>query len=130
MNRVGSAEARRGASLLELILALLLFEVGLLSVAGMVLVGQRTLTRAQLTMRGTLEAKRVGDSLLAAGAHLDGEASRPWGTLQWTGAGDGGVVVVAMAADGADTLAYLRLWPVPGSVILPDSASTTGGAGP
>jgi Tfp pilus assembly protein PilV len=122
--------ARQGSSLLELILALLLFEVGLLSVAGMVLVGQRHLTRAQRTMRGTLEGKRVGDSLLAAGAQGDGEARRPWGAVRWTGSGDGGLIVVAIAADGADTLAYLRLWPVPEVVTLPDSASSEGGRGP
>jgi Tfp pilus assembly protein PilV len=129
MSRADRPGARRGSSLLELILALLLFELGLLSVAGMVLVGQRNLTRAQLTMRGTLEGKRLGDSLLAAGALGDGEASRPWGTVRWTGSGDGGLVVVAIAVDGADTLANLRLWPLPGTITLPDSASSTDGGG-
>ena len=52
------------------------------------------------------------------------------GALRWTGTGDGGLVVVATPADRADTLAYLRLWPVPGTVILPDSASSAGGGGP
>jgi Tfp pilus assembly protein PilV len=115
---------------LELILALLLFQFGLLSVAGMVLMGQRTLNRAQLIMRSTLEGKRVGDSLLAAGARGNGGASRPWGALRWTGKGDGGLIVVAMAPNGADTLAYLHLWPAPERISLSDSASSTGGGGP
>jgi Tfp pilus assembly protein PilV len=130
MKPADRVDGRRGSTLLQLILALLLFEVGLLSVAGMVLVGQRTLNRAQLTMRGTLEGKRVGDSLLATGARGDGEASRPWGVLRWTETGDGGFIVVAIDPNGADTMAYLRLWPAPETVSLPDSASSTDGGGP
>lgn len=121
---------RRGSTFLELIFALLLFEVGLLAVAGMVLVAQRTLTRAQLTMRGTMEAKRVGDSLLAVGALEEGETTRPWGGLHWTADGDGGLIIVATMADGSDTLAYLRLWPVPGERALPDSSLWVEGGGP
>jgi type II secretory pathway pseudopilin PulG len=125
----GRPGARSGFSLLELILALLLFEIGLLGVAGMMLVGQRTLTRAQLTMRGTLEAKRVGDSLLDAEALGEGESTRSWGGLYWMAPEDGGLRIVATGADRADTLAYLRLWPLPGEGTVPDSAPSVGGGG-
>lgn len=129
MREVRPPGRRRGSSLLELILALLLFEVGLLAVAGMVLLGQRTLTRAQLTMRGTVAARRVGDSLLATGAMGEGEIARPWGGLRWVGSEDGGVIIVATGGDRSDTLAYLRLWLPPREGAVPDSALLPGGGG-
>lgn len=129
MREVGPPGGRHGSSLLELILALLLFEVGLLAVAGMVLLGQRTLTRAQLTMRGTVAARRVGDSLLATGAMGEGEIARPWGGLRWVAREDGGFIIVATAGDRSDTLAYLHFWLPPEEGPLPDSALPLGGGG-
>jgi len=106
---------RRGFSLLELVLALLVFEIGVLGVAGMVYQGQRTLSRARLIMRGTLEAKRVADSILAesgAGAGV-GNLALPWGEVSWVPAGDGALRVVATGSVPSDTLATLLAWPRP-----------------
>jgi Tfp pilus assembly protein PilV len=117
-----------GFSLLELILAILIFQVGILGVAGMVLTAQRTLTRAQLILRGTLEAREVGDSILSAGAVGAGEMMRPWGGLSWTDEGPAGLKVVATMPGGEDTLAVIRVWPpVGGGAVAPDSLAITGG---
>lgn len=74
----------RGYSLLELILALFLFQVGLLGAAGLIHLSEVNLRRAQLTVRATLEAEWAGDSLLALGSTTPGVASLPWGGLQWS----------------------------------------------
>ena len=58
---------RRGFSLVELLLALLLLQVGILATAGMVLLSQQNFRRAELTLRGLLEAGWIADSLARAG---------------------------------------------------------------
>jgi len=105
----------RGFSLLEVVLAMVIFQVGILGVAGMVLLGQRSMRRAGLVMRGALEAARVGDSVLLAGDDGPGLVTLPWGTVSWEGRGEGSVRVVALAPGGGDTVAVLLLWPPPGS---------------
>ncbi|MGW8267741.1 MAG: hypothetical protein ACWGSQ_15355 [Longimicrobiales bacterium] len=119
-----------GFSLLELILALLIFQVGILGVAGMVLTAQRTLTRAHLVLRGTLEGRELADSLLAEGTEGAGEMVRPWGGLAWTNEGPQGLKLVATTRGGRDTLAILRIWPpAGGGVVAHDSLTTAAGAG-
>jgi Tfp pilus assembly protein PilV len=121
---------RRGYSLVELIFALLIFQVGILGVAGMILTAQQSLTRAQLILRGTLEARMTGDSLLAEGVEESGEAVRPWGTLAWTRGGTGELKVVAVTPGGGDTLAALRIWPPVGDAMVEfESEPTAGGGG-
>ena len=74
----------RGFSLLELILALFLFQVGLLGAAGLIHLSEVNLRRAELTVRATLEAEWTGDSLLARGSITPGVAALPWGELRWS----------------------------------------------
>jgi Tfp pilus assembly protein PilV len=120
--------APRGYSLVELIFALLIFQVGVLGVAGMILTAQQSLTRAQLILRGTLEARMTGDSLLAEGVEGSGESVRPWGALAWTRGGTGELKVVAVTAGGGDTLAVLRIWPpVRDAMVELDSETPAGG---
>lgn len=75
---------RRGFSLLELILALLLFQVGMLAAAGLVHLSEVNFRRAELTMRAILEAEWVGDSILSLGSMAPGVATFPWGDLSWS----------------------------------------------
>jgi hypothetical protein len=74
----------RGYSLLELILALFLFQVGMLAAAGLVHLSQVNLRRAELTVRAILEAEWVGDSILSLGSMTPGVATYPWGDLSWS----------------------------------------------
>jgi hypothetical protein len=100
-----------GFSLLELVVALLLFQVGLLAVAGMILVAQASLRRSDGVLRGTLELVSVGDSLQRVGTGEGGEVVRPWGRIEWVPdpSGAGSLDLWALDASETDTLAYLRL---------------------
>jgi hypothetical protein len=74
----------RGFSLVELVLSLLVFQVGILAVFGMILLSQRNLQRAELTLRGILEAGWIADSLFRSGSQGDGSLPRPWGEIHWS----------------------------------------------
>jgi len=116
---------------LELIIALLLFGVGLLAVAGMILTAQANLKRSALTLRGTVEALRIGDSLLEAGVEGEGEIEVGWGGwIEWSFAGtpSGGLRVWTLAPDRQDTVATLRVWPPPATYVpLTGEESTPSG---
>lgn len=101
---------RRGFSLVELVLALLLFQVGLLATAGMVLLAQRNLLRAEQTMRSILAAGLVADSLERLGEARSGQRSYPWGDVSWAPASDeiGGFTVAAFSLLLGDTLVRFR----------------------
>jgi len=102
-----------GFSLLELLIALLLFQVGLLAVAGMLLQGQRVLRRSQLVVRGTLESRIVGDSLFMAVSEEPGEREEPWGRIFWepVSGSPGSLRIMVLAPEESDTLVVMRLWP-------------------
>lgn len=106
----------RGHSLLELVLALVLFQVGLLAAAGLVHRSEVNFRRAELTVRATLEADWIGDSLLAQGALTPGAATFPWGDLQWSVLSSP-VPALRIAAwsevEGDTLLAILALPPLP-----------------
>jgi uncharacterized protein YfiM (DUF2279 family) len=101
---------RSGFSLVELVLALLVFQVGLLATAGMVLVAQRNLLRAEQTMRGILAAGLVADSLEELGEAGSGQRSYLWGDVSWAPASDaiGGLTVAAFSTLLGDTLVRFR----------------------
>jgi len=105
-----------GFSLVELLFALVVFQVGILGAAGMVLMAQRNLMRAELTVRGVLEAQLVADSVRDAGAGGSGAAEHPWGEVSWGPAPGipGGVRAVAFSRHEGDTVAVVTVWPSPG----------------
>ncbi len=104
---------RRGFSLLEMVLALLLLQVGVLATVGLIHLSQRNLRRAELTMRGVLEAVWVGDSLSAEGSGASGRRVRPWGELQWSqsSAPTGGHAISVWSPVDGDTLATILALP-------------------
>jgi len=107
---------RMGFSLVEVIFALLLFQVGLLGTAGMIFMAQQNLLRAELTVRGILEAGIMVDSLERGGELTTGERRYLWGEVSWAPSSDeiGGVIVHAISTRLGDTLVVLRALIPPG----------------
>ena len=50
---------------------------------GMFLLSQQNFTRAELTLRGVLDAEWIADSLAALGTPVPGQMTTPWGELLW-----------------------------------------------
>lgn len=97
----------RGFTLIEVVIALVVLEIGVLGVVGTLLLATRTLTEAERTTRAAAEAALVADSLETHGFAGPGEDSFPGGVVRWeVGGAAGQPVVVAIEADG-DTLARL-----------------------
>lgn len=118
--------------MVELILALMVFQVGLLAVAGMVYMAQRNFSRAELTLRGMLEAGWVADSLGKIGGMDPGSRESDWGTLVWEPMGSPvpAVRVSAIARIGGDTLATVLGFPPLSSApfpLRPDTLPEGGG---
>lgn len=78
---------RGGFTLVEVIVALLILEVGILGVVGTLLLSSRTLARAEAVERGVLGAERVFDSLRGGAAPPTGSWTDGEGTATWTTSG-------------------------------------------
>ena len=77
---------------MEIVVALMILQVGLLGVLGIFTLASSRLTRAMLLERAVAEVAAVADSLSAGGAARDGESIRgPW-RVSWTGDSTGVVV--------------------------------------
>lgn len=81
---------RHGFTLVEVLVALVVLEVGLLGVVGSLTLAARLMTRAELIERGVAEVERAYDSLSTSGARA-GTATRivDGGTLSWVVGEDG-----------------------------------------
>lgn len=105
--------SRRGFSLAEVMVALVILTVGLLGSAGVILSAQRNLTKARLLQHAVLEASRAADSLTEWGWIAPGARPFPGGIVQWVpekGEG-GGIRIFAVGTSGStDTLIQLRTW--------------------
>jgi len=93
-----------GFTLVEVLVALVVLEVGFLSAMGVLVSAQRSLASAERLHRATQDAKQLGDSLVRDGAWESGERPTEWGALRWS-PGE----LVASDADGA----LLFRWTVP-----------------
>ena len=102
--------ARAGFSFVEVLVALVVLEVGLVGCAGTLVLAHRHMAAAEHLHHATHAAAAVADSLLAAGTMGAGQASEVWGDLRWSVA-EGGLLLRAEDASGAPLLEW---WiPVP-----------------
>ena len=119
---------RAGFTILEVVFALLLFQVGVLAVAGTFLLAQASFGRAEQTLRGVIEAAWIGDSLAAAGAVGSGSHQYPWGQVVWAPGLNvpGGWDVASVAGPTGDTLVVFPAHPVLEQRPLSDTCSVAG----
>lgn len=89
-----------GFTLLEVLVAFVLLELGLLGSVGLLLVASRSLTRAVLVERAAGEAAAVADSLSRNAVRGVGEVLREGWRVAWEPVGGGSLRVMAMPADG------------------------------
>ncbi len=98
-----------GFTLVEVVVALLVLEVGLLAVAGTLVVAARTLGRARVELRGVGEIESVLDSLAAGASPGAYTRTTDDGRLTWSVSADGALRIryvsrggrVSIAASGA-----------------------------
>jgi hypothetical protein len=89
-----------GHTLVEVIVALLVLEVGLLGAMGMLVLASASLRRADLQEEGTAQAFQIADSLSLLGSRGSGTVERgPW-RIEWEPAGDVTRVRAALAVGG------------------------------
>jgi len=84
-------EGPRGFTLVEILVALVVLEVGLLAVVGTSVLAARIMTRAELLERGVAEVERTYDSLAVVWPAGSGERSTGRGWVRWTVDGGGAV---------------------------------------
>lgn len=72
-----------GFTLVEVLVALVILEVGLLGVVGTLWLAASTLARAERTERGVAELERIYDSLALDGEPTSGELATSSGKARW-----------------------------------------------
>ncbi len=93
--------SRSGFSLVEVMVALVVFEVGLLGVLAMTLQAQRTLLAAVASESASLAVEWLADSLSHVGWGGPGSIEIDHGLIRWTREGDGLVTVAFQGGPGA-----------------------------
>lgn len=96
---------RAGFTLMEVVVALLLLEVGVLAAAGTLQVASRTLAEAERLERAVVEAGGVLDSLGRVSGPSAGSRSLPFGEVAWSVDDSGTVTLTAETLAGAPLLA-------------------------
>ena len=91
---------RGGFTLIEVVVAVLVLQVGMLGALGMLVVAARTLTRAETLTWAVAEAEGVADSLVAASNPVAGGRPVRGGSLEWSVAGSGVTVRFVDEAGG------------------------------
>jgi len=94
---------RQGFTLLEVVVALLLLEVGVIGALGMLTLSSRALGRAERLERAVAEAEGVLDSLAGSIPSDDGARAYDGGELRWSLLSGGEIHLVAVGPSG-DTL--------------------------
>ena len=93
--------SRGGFSLVEVLVALVVFEVGVLGVLAMTLQAQRTLLAAAALESASRAVEWLADSLSSSGWGGPGSIDTGRGVVRWTREADGLVTVTFQGGPGA-----------------------------
>ncbi len=91
----------RGFTLTELLVTLVVLEVGLLGVVGTLALASRTLAEAEALERLVDEAGAVRDSLAGIPGAGAGARETPWGVVRWNAPRNGAVALELVPGGGA-----------------------------
>ncbi len=104
---------RTGFSLVDVVVALVVLEVGLLGVVGLEVAALRTVARTERMDAAVEAVERVADSLVWVGSAEAGSVQTAWGRVEWAaGGGPGWIRLRALPADslrGALVEAFVRI---------------------
>jgi len=89
-----------GFTLVEILVALVLLEVGLLGVVGTLVLATRTLAGAEARQEAVLRARVLLDSLARVEGSGEGDVVETWGRGSWSRGGNG-VVRLRLEVDGS-----------------------------
>jgi len=95
---------RRGFTLLEVVVALLLLELAVLCALGTLTVASGQLGEAERMERIVTEAEGILDSLAGTPSAAAGSRDVPEGVIEWAVGADGSIVLRAARADGRNLL--------------------------
>jgi prepilin-type N-terminal cleavage/methylation domain-containing protein len=90
---------RRGFGLVELIVALTVFAIGILGLAGAAVLAHRSFNEADGIERAARVAEILLDSLVRADTVADGEVREPGFAARWTVAQDSAIAVVTLRVE-------------------------------
>jgi len=96
------ARGRRGASLLEVVVAVTILEVGLVGVAGLVALAARELGGARRLDGGVTAVSEVLDSLERSGVDGAGSRGGPGGSVRWRASADPAPGLVRVFVEAVD----------------------------
>ena len=100
--------ARRGFTLIELVMAMVLLAIGLMALTGALAVALRETAFARVQHAALRRAEAVADSLVLHGVVTAGSVERPGFTVRWAPESCAlGTCVRLHAAAGGDTLSLL-----------------------
>ncbi len=105
-------ETRAGAhgfSLVEVLVALVVLQIGLLGVAGIMRLAVAELAVARRVEAAQWAASAMADSLVAGRVAAGGARDESWGTLRWAAVGPG-VLVEGVRDPSADVAPMTRIW--------------------
>jgi len=94
---------RAGFTLVEVIVALVILEVGMLGVVGTLVVASRAVRQATTLEGAVARTERVIDSLAVAGTEGSGSSALPGGDLAWI-VEAGGTIRVSFVRGGSSVL--------------------------
>jgi prepilin-type N-terminal cleavage/methylation domain-containing protein len=97
-----STAARSGFSMVELVVALTLFSVGILGLASAAVLAQRQLAAADAIERSARAAAAVLDSLVLEPSLADGRSSQHGATVRWTVAVDSFLTTIVADVEVGD----------------------------
>lgn len=89
---------RRGFTLAEVLVALVVLAVGLTGVVAVSVTGRRVFVGAEIRELAVREARSLVDSVLAEGSVGSGLLLREWGELRWSAGGTAGLREVLVEA--------------------------------